>query len=405
MKIGLVSTELPGYEGHVFHGVASYTVALAERLGRRHEVTLLMRTLKTVAPGEFAGCRVEPVLVSRSRPIQAATPLFAYRLAATLSRLANDGAVEVAEGPIGYLGCYAPRRRSAAVTRLITSTYRWTHERLFDNALHGLLWRSTFIPTIRLELACLRNSDILISPGQVETDDQRRHAAFSTPVEDCPYGLDLDDCHDPARARAAIAARHGIADDRPVVLAVGRLEHRKGVDFLLKAAGAVHQHHPRAVFVVIGGDFWPGGKAALLAQTLGEAPDWVRFIGTCSDEEKRDWLAACDVVCFPSRWESFGLVLLEAMANRKPAVCFNIGGPVEIARDNPGIIAVPPFEQARLDAALIDLLADPARRSAIGEQGRRVAEERYSLDRFAARTEEIYGIALERWRGRPVRGR
>lgn len=400
MKIGLVSTELPGYDGHAFHGVASYTVALAQRLGRRHEVTLLMRTLRPVPPGEFSGCRVEPVLVSRSRPIQAATPLFAYRVAQTLFRLADKGMVEVVEGPLGYLGCYAPHRRSAAVTRLITSTYRWTHERLFDNALQGMLWRSTFLPTIRLELACLRHSDILISPGQIETDDQRRHATFSTPVEDCPYGLDLDDCQDPPQARARIAERHGIAADQPIVLAVGRLEHRKGVDFFLKAAGALHQQHPRAVFVVIGGDYWPGGRATLLAQTLGEEHDWVRFIGTCSEQDKADWLAACDVVCFPSRWESFGLVLLEAMANRKPAVCFGIGGPMEIARNNPGILAVPPFEQDQLNAAIAGLLADPARRRIMGEQGRRVAEERYSLDRFATRTEEIYGIALERWQSR-----
>lgn len=401
MKIGLVTTELPGYEGDGFGGVSSYTENLAERLGRRHEVTLLMRTFKPLPAGEFAGCRVEPIFVPGGLPIHVGIPLFAWRVARAARRAVECGQVELFEGPGGHgpLGYYVARRRVPVVTRLVTSAAQWTRLRTFG-PVRRLIRRFSFAPILRLEANCLRHCDMIITPTWVELEDQSRHAALGAPVELCPYGWDLEKCHDPVQARAHIAQRYGIGADQPIVLAVGRLEYRKGTDFFLKAAGAVHQQFPRAVFVLVGGDNWPGGKPALIAQTLGEVPDWVRFLGVCPEEEKRDWLAACDVVCFPSRWESFGLVLLEAMANRKPAVCFNIGGPAEIARDNPGIIAVPPFEQAKLDAALIDLLADPARRKAMGEQGRRVAEERYSVDRFAARTEEIYGIALERWRGR-----
>jgi glycosyltransferase involved in cell wall biosynthesis len=374
---------------------------LAERLGRRHEVTLLMRTLEPVPPGEFLGCRVEPIWVPSDLPIHLQLPLFARGVAKVARRVVASGQVELFEGPSGHgpLGYYAARRTAPVVTRLITSAAQWTRLRRF-HPLRRLVRKVSFAAILRLEAACLRHCDLIITPTQVELEDQRRYAVFDAPVELCPYGWDLEACHDPAQARARLVARYGIAPDQPIVLAVGRLEHRKGTDFLLNAAGALHPQFPRAVFVLIGGDNWPGGKAALIAQTLGEVPDWVRFLGVCTEEEKRDWLAACDVVCFPSRWESFGLVLLEAMANRKPAVCFNIGGPVEIAHANPGILAVPPFDQEQLNAALAGLLADPARRRALGEKGRRVAEERYSLDRFVARTEEIYAIALDRWRSR-----
>lgn len=125
---------------------------------------------------------------------------------------------------------------------------------------------------------------------------------------------------DPGR----IKERYGIHPLAPVVLFVGRMEHQKGPDLLVKAIPRVLSHRWDAKFIILGrGNMLDYIKK--LASDLGIMGS-TRILGYVSEDEYIDILNACDIVCIPSRNEPFGLVLLEAWDAEKAVVAANVGG-------------------------------------------------------------------------------
>jgi D-inositol-3-phosphate glycosyltransferase len=99
------------------------------------------------------------------------------------------------------------------------------------------------------------------------------------------------------------------------------------------------------------------------------------------------------VVCAPW-YEPFGIVPLEAMACGVPVVATSVGGMIDTVVDGGTGVHVPPRRPDLLAEALAALLADPARRAALGAAGVRRARERYTWDRVAASTMAVYrGVA------------
>ncbi len=116
-------------------------------------------------------------------------------------------------------------------------------------------------------------------------------------------------------------------------------------------------------------------------------------IDTVSNEEKTNLLAACDILCMPSRCESFGIVYLEAWSFRKPVIAADTDASrcvVEDRRD--GLLVAP--EPAGIAAAINTLLGDEALRHALGEHGHRKAATTYSWPVIASKVEQAYAQAL-----------
>ena len=110
-----------------------------------------------------------------------------------------------------------------------------------------------------------------------------------------------------------------------------------------------------------------------------------------SEEALTQELLRAKALCAPSTGrESFGMVLTRAFASSAPVVASDIEGYSDVAGPETGILA-PPGDHEELAQALIALVADESRRAAMGEAGRRVAEERYSWLRICGRLTEIYG--------------
>lgn len=137
------------------------------------------------------------------------------------------------------------------------------------------------------------------------------------PVALIPNGIDLSRYRTPLRR----------SDNRKqkTIFYVGRLEQRKGVKHLLHAFKLLIEHNPQ-VSLIIAGDGPDRAKLESLAVDLG-IEDSVSFVGYVSDKEKIHYLRTCDLFCSPALFgESFGIVLLEAMAT----------GTIIVAGDNPG---------------------------------------------------------------------
>jgi hypothetical protein len=183
------------------------------------------------------------------------------------------------------------------------------------------------------------------------------------------------------------------------VLFAGRFEGRKGIDLLLQVIPALCQKYPLARFVLVGEDRKRASGSSFAEEfraAHGRASfrDRVLFPGAVSDSELEDYLAQCDIFVSPSRYESFGLVFLEAMMFGKPAVGCRIGGMQEVIADGVTGLLAEPGDAASLQSALDVLLADSGKREAMGKAGRERYLANYTREIFVERTLNFYGEIL-----------
>ncbi len=178
-----------------------------------------------------------------------------------------------------------------------------------------------------------------------------------------------------------------------VVGTLGTVSERKGSDVFLAVARMVREQLPDAEFRMIGP--CPEGSERVWAEGIvAEARREGVRVGTITDAfaELREW----DLLVLPTRSEPFGLVLIEAMASRRPPVASRIDGPAEIVTPDTGILVDVDDARAFADAVL-ELARDPARRHAMGQAGRARVESEFTLEHQAERVHQAY---LEAARGR-----
>jgi glycogen(starch) synthase len=189
------------------------------------------------------------------------------------------------------------------------------------------------------------------------------------------------------------------------VLFVGRLEPRKGIDVLLAAVPRVVTDHPGVTFTIVGEDAQvPGEDRSQVERFTATAPpevaSRVRFTGRIDDEELHRLYAECDVLVCPSRFESFGLTLLEAMMFSKPVIAVNVGGMQYIVEDGASGRLVPPDDAPALAAAIEELAGDPQMRRRMGKRARELYEQRFSQERMVQGAVAFYRRLLAHERAR-----
>jgi glycosyltransferase involved in cell wall biosynthesis len=194
---------------------------------------------------------------------------------------------------------------------------------------------------------------------------------------------------------------------KPCVLFIGRLEPRKGIDVFLRAARQLLADHADLAIVVAGDDSRPGPSGKRYpdewSASAGRAANRLVFRGAVGDEELSDLIDASTVVVMPSRYESFGLVAVEAMMHGRPVVASNIGGLAEVVADGETGLLVPVNDTEELTRQIARLIDDPQLALAIGNRGRLEFEDRLNAVAAAARLESVLHRALTRV-GRPSRG-
>lgn len=179
------------------------------------------------------------------------------------------------------------------------------------------------------------------------------------------------------------------------VLFTGRFELRKGIDVLLRVIPQLCTKHPRARFILAGDDpVMADGTcfAALFRQVHAAAPflNRVIFAGAVTDKELESLLAQCDIFVAPSRYESFGLVFLEAMMFGKPVVGCRAGGMGEVIEEGFTGLLSEPGDAETLRAALDTLISNPQKRQAFGKAGRARFLAHFTRDKLIDRTLDFY---------------
>lgn len=175
------------------------------------------------------------------------------------------------------------------------------------------------------------------------------------------------------------------------VLTVGRLRQLKGFGLAIKAFAMFNQKYPSSKLEIIG-DGPEEGRLKKLTREL-HIEDRVLFSTWLPRNEVLRRMAKCDVFLFPSFREGGGAVIVEAMANAKPVIGLDTGGPAFHIQPEWGIKVAPNgYEKVlrELAGALQQLFLDPDLRHRLGEAALRRAKEYYLLDRLGERLEKIY---------------
>jgi glycosyltransferase involved in cell wall biosynthesis len=192
------------------------------------------------------------------------------------------------------------------------------------------------------------------------------------------------------RERPPLPTRYGVPPDARLVLSVGRLVRQKGHEDLIRAFARVLKDVPDA-WLLIAGEGELRGELEGLARNLGIAR---RVVMPGYVDGAVRLFSACDVYAHPSRWEGFGLVLLEAMAAERPIVAAAASAIPEIVRHDETGLLVPAMDADALAAALIDLLRDPARAETLGRAGLRRLHAAFAVEPMVRATENIYEECL-----------
>jgi D-inositol-3-phosphate glycosyltransferase len=211
-----------------------------------------------------------------------------------------------------------------------------------------------------------------------------------------PPGVDLDLFR--PLPRDACRAELGIASSEPVVLFVGRIDPIKGIDTLVDAAALLASRPnlgPPPTFMIVGGELDSAGtpigpldKVADVIGSKGLAAQF-RVVGSAPQEQLPVYYSAADVVAVPSRYESFGLAAVEALACGTPVVASRAGGLRFTIDEGVAGLLVKPQSPQDLAAGIATILSDDAQRAAMAANAR-TSVERYDWSNIARQVTHVY---------------
>jgi glycosyltransferase involved in cell wall biosynthesis len=239
----------------------------------------------------------------------------------------------------------------------------------------------------RLVHGTLTRATVAISPAVAES--LRRAGVPAGRVRTIWSAVDPESLR-PRRARDEVRRELGAGPSQVVLLALGALVRRKGLDVLLEALGRSARER-REWDLWVAGDGPEREALERRAAEIGLAPN-VRFLGRWADAA--ELLAACDVLVMPSRREGLGVAALEAMAAGRAVVASDVGGLGQaVVHERTGLLVAPEDADA-LAAALDRLVGDASLRAWLGRQGPSRIGEGFLASQMVAAYDALYREVL-----------
>lgn len=293
------------------------------------------------------------------------------------------------------------------VAGLLGQTVRWVHtsHSLGKRKLASLPEAdpAKYTERITTETEILERCDAIIASTSLEKLDLGEfYGADDAKIAVIPPGVDAHRFQ-PTRDKQDIKRKLGFSAV-PLVFTLGRLDRRKGFDLYLRAAARARE--------ILGGDnlvqfVLSAGADKDEPYELEERDRLAQLITQLSLEESVHWLPvvsqdtlplyyrAADLFVMPSRYELFGIVMLEAMASGVPVIATKFGGPPDVIANGEDGQLVDPTDIDAFAEAIVDLISNSRKREKMGEAARQKIEERFRWEKLATRHQQIYNHDLQ----------
>ncbi|HEY9646696.1 MAG TPA: glycosyltransferase family 4 protein [Chroococcidiopsis sp.] len=408
MKIALISYEFP--PDTASGGIATYVYQVTQMLHQRgHWVEVFTGSSLRSVCEVCQGVTVHRVQTARSEFADAIAPIFALRH--------TQVSFDVIETPeIGAEGREIIRimPELPLVVKLHTPSFlveqinrvkpslpmkaRWNLGALRRGKFPKAYPTYTYNPVTDIERLYALQADEIATPSQALGDHLVK--MWNLPVEQLHH---LPYPYIPAPELLQIP----IATQTQTVSFIGRLEQRKGVLDLARAIPKILQQHPQTKFRFVGAA-WGSPKPGVdmqryIEQRLQPYLQSIEFTGSVPLDQIHLALAQTDICVFPSIWENFPNVCLEAMAAGRGIVGSMAGGMVEMLDGIEAGRLVPPLHPQGIVAAVSELLEHPERRWAIGQKARDRILARYSFEQIGPQQEASYQRAIKRRQAQGLR--
>jgi glycosyltransferase involved in cell wall biosynthesis len=291
-----------------------------------------------------------------------------YSIAALngVRRAAKTRAVDLVEGAeTGMLFLAMLWRRSPVVIRLHGEQYT------FHKYTPGMRLTLAVRLARALQRMALRRAKLLISPSRAHAAEIQRELNSELPIAIVPNSVALD------KAQASSIDK---VSEPNIVLYVGRIERRKGIATLLKAAEQVGRVLPNVRFVFAGAFhkcFQPAEFHKLVEDL--KIAEQITALGAVGSEALTSWYQRSALVVLPSHYETFGLAAIEPMAFGKPVVVARGGALPEVVEDGVTGLVVDCGDAGALSDAIVSLLSDGVKREAMGVAARARVCSQFSM--------------------------
>ena len=246
-----------------------------------------------------------------------------------------------------------------------------------DSEKHILNRVGIFYPVWRL---IFKKANYIQAISNYLADFARKHGA-KCPIEVVPNGVNLDRINN---------YELGIKNDKAVIITTSRLVHKNGIDVLIGAAAKLRTLIPNSKFLIQISGFGPDEKKLKdLAKNLS-VEDCVKFLGHIEPEKISEYLAKADVFARSSRSEGLGSSFLEAMGAGLPVIGTPVGGIPDFLKDEETGLFAKVDDPEDLAKKIALLLKDENLRKRLGENGRKLVEEKYNWDKIAIKMEILF---------------
>lgn len=407
MRIALVTSEYPPTQ---FGGIGTFTRDLAGGLADHgHEVHVITSGDWDHVEWED-GVWVHRIALDLEKaqgdPLRGDVPaqLWAWSTACTreLGLVEAVGPIDVYEAPIWDSQGIALLRsgRAPLVVSLQTTLASWL--KLHPAQRGDETWMREFgAGALAAEAEVLKGADCVkaISHAVLRDVEDDYSVSFESRAVVAPLGIKI-------RQRSlgpGHSARVARVPGQVNILFVGRLEERKAVDVLLAAFAKACAEEPSLRLFLAGDDAIPWGDTGRpfrdispFQEMIGDLGGSIHILGTVSEAQLDLAYENADIFVAPSRYESFGLVFVEAMARGLPVVGTTVGGVPEVVRNGIDGVLVSSDDIDELAAALLSLGRDPELRASMGSGGRERYWQHFTRDSMVERAEAIYYSLTDR---------
>lgn len=394
LNICLISCEYPPETG--FGGIGTYTYNLAQGLSRRgHKVTVISQSVK--GEREYFDKRVKIYRISDKKlPIKGMRRLLNLLTSNAFNLYNHSRSVfrkieeikkkeginfDIIEGPLWNAECaaYSKKVKAPLVVRLETPIFK----------VREILNRPPLKRVEFLEKKSLDKATVIASISRnVGKLIVNKYKIDSEKIKFAPLGIAIPRIRKPLFKSKSYK-----------LLYVGRLEERKGIREFIEALGGILKKNKDITVDIVGRDCGLEiglGKSyyeLFLEKVPKELQNRVKFYGFVSKERLESFYKSCDVLIAPSRYESFGLIYLEAFLFGKPVIATKVGGVVEIVDNSCGIL-VKAESAEEIERAVLKIFTDEKLRKSLGEGGFSKVRSEFSIDKMVENTLSIYSEAI-----------